>query len=79
MTRHGEERRSGEDRREAEPETKIRWSIIVQVVGWVVGLFMIYNAMDRRLTTVETNRQNDTLRMERIESKLDRLLEQERK
>lgn len=72
-----EDRRSGEERREGDPEAfRVRWSIVAQVIGWAVGLFVVYNAMTSRLTALETNRANDTQRMERIESKLDRLLEQ---
>lgn len=73
------DRRDGEDRRapvaDENPQLRIRWSIAVQVIVWIVGLFIIYNTMTARLTTLETNRQNDTMRMERMENKLDRLLE----
>lgn len=81
MTRHHalDDRRSGEDRRDSEPASdpalRVRWSIVAQLIAYVVGLFVIYNAMTSRLTMLETNRSNDIQRMERIESKLDRLLE----
>jgi hypothetical protein len=80
-----DDRRSGEDRRDEAPTAglRVQWAVIAQAVGWIVGLFVIYNAMTSRLTALETNRANDTQRMERseqrmerIESKLDRLLEQ---
>jgi hypothetical protein len=72
-----DDRRSGDDRRDGDGDAfRVRWSIVAQIIGWAVGLFVVYNAMTSRLTALETNRANDTQRMERIESKLDRLLEQ---
>lgn len=59
----------------SDPAIRVRWSIVVQIIAYVLGLFVAYNAMNARLTTLETNRANDISRMERIESKLDRLLE----
>lgn len=78
MTPHhhyDEDRRSGEDRRDSEPRLNVQWSLIFQVVGYILGLFVVYNAMTGRLTALETNRANDALRMERIENKLDVLLQ----
>jgi ABC-type polar amino acid transport system ATPase subunit len=75
-----DERRSGEERREEDSDMfRVKWSMVFQVIGWVLGLFVVYNAMTSRLTALETNRANDTQRIERIESKIDRLLEQQRK
>jgi hypothetical protein len=71
-----DDRRSGESDRRDDDAFRVKWSIVLQVVSWAIGLFVIYNAMTSRLTALETNRANDTQRMERIESKLDRLLEQ---
>lgn len=71
-----DDRRAGEDDRREPGTFRVKWPIIVQIVSWAVGLFVIYNAMTSRLTALETNRANDTQRMERMESKIDRLLEQ---
>lgn len=74
-----DDRRSGEDRRQDDdPQVSVRWSVVFQVVGYVVGLIVIYTAMTNRLTALETNRANDTLRLERVEAKIDRLLEREK-
>jgi hypothetical protein len=74
-----DDRRSGDDRRDGDPDAfRVRWSMVVQFIGWVVGLFVVYNAMTSRLTALETNRANDTQRIERIESKIDRLLEHQK-
>lgn len=54
----------------------IKWPVVVQVVTWVVALFGIYVATTSRLTTLEVQRVEDSRRMERIEQKLDRALEQ---
>jgi hypothetical protein len=65
-----EDRRSGEDRRDDEPEgLRVKWSLIAQIVGWVIGLFVIYNAMTNRIAVVETR--VDTMHSDISEMKSD--------
>lgn len=33
---------------------RVRWSIVVQVVGWILGLALVYNTMTNRITALET-------------------------
>lgn len=74
-----DDRRSGSDRRDDDPGLQIRWSMVVQVIGYLLGMFVVYNAMTSRLTALETYRQTDSQRMERIENKLDAALSLGRK
>lgn len=77
-----QDRRSGEDRRETTDDPRVKVSIVLAVLGclfsYLLGLFSLYNAMTGRLTALEANRANDAQRIERIEAKIDRLLERER-
>lgn len=78
MTPHhyaDDDRRTGDDRRESDERLNVQWSIVFQVLGYILGLFVVYNAMTGRLTALETNRANDAMRMERMENKLDQLLQ----
>jgi hypothetical protein len=65
---------------------RVNWNAVAVVVALVVALAGWFrddskdnearrSALDARITVLETQRANDALRMERIESKLDRLLE----
>lgn len=74
-----DDRRSGSDRRDDDPRLNVRWSLVWQIVGYLIGMFVVYNAMTSRLTALETYRQTDSQRMERIENKLDAVLGMGRK
>lgn len=61
---------------------RVNWSavaVIVTLVLWLLGaasgLFGDYRRIGDRVTILETQRTNDNQRMERIENKLDRILE----
>jgi predicted RNA binding protein YcfA (HicA-like mRNA interferase family) len=61
---------------------RVNWGLVaavLTVLGWLLaassGAFGDYRKTGDRVTVLETQRANDTDRMERIESKLDRLLE----
>lgn len=66
------------DEPSSDPSISVRWSIVAQVVGYVLGLFTVYNLMTSRLTALETQRALDSQRMERMENKIDRLLERDK-
>lgn len=35
-------------------ELRVRWSLVFQVVGYILGLFVIYNSLTNRQTATET-------------------------
>ena len=39
----------------AEPSFRVRWSIVFQIVGYILGLFLMWNAMSNRMTALETS------------------------
>lgn len=55
---------------------------ILTIVGWMLagasGVFGDYRNLDKRITTLESQRQNESQRLDRMESKIDRLLERGR-
>lgn len=44
---------------------RIQWTLVVQVVAWVVGLMLAYNAMNARVSVVEyqVNTLHDDIQM----------------
>jgi hypothetical protein len=55
---------------------------VVQIIAWIVGALMVYAAMSARIAVIETRQGESDRRisatdgrMERIENKLDRVLE----
>ena len=42
-------RRSTDD----ESSLRVKWSMVFQIVGYVLGLFVIWNALTNRMTAVE--------------------------
>ena len=42
-------RRVGDD-----DSLRIKWSMVFQIVGYVIGLFLLWNAMTNRMTAMET-------------------------
>lgn len=59
----------------AEGNGRIRIDWFLQIVAWVVGLMVAYGAMSARVAVVESKQIDGERRMERMESKIDRLLE----
>lgn len=66
-------------------ERRVNWNVVTAVltiVGWLLiaasGFFGDYRQIDNRVTTLESQRKNDTDRLDRIEDKIDRLLERPR-
>lgn len=57
----------------------VNWSVVLAVVGWLLtttGTALgAYFAMGTRVTTLEVQRAEDAKRMERLENKIDRILE----
>lgn len=76
------DRRSGEPRRMDDQPRKINWPAVGVVVALAMSLLSWcgsgvndYRRVGDRVLTLENQRVEDKGRMERIESKLDRLLE----
>lgn len=62
------------------PRPRVNWTLVITVVlavlGWIFAGMGDYRRIDNRVTTLETHRTNDTQRLERLENKIDRILEQ---
>jgi len=70
----GPERRSGDERRlEADGQLRIAWPVVVQVVAWVIAGMVTYAAMSARVAVVESKQLDLSDRLNRIESKIDRV------
>lgn len=58
---------------------KLNWSLIVTltlaVIGWLLGGFSSYAQVEHRITVVETQQSSTDRRLDRIEHKIDALLE----
>lgn len=66
----------GEDGIElAEGRVRFAPAVVIQLVVYVVSIVLAYGALDRRITALEAQRQSDAQRLERMENKIDRLLE----
>jgi hypothetical protein len=50
-------RRAGDD-----DALRIKWSMVFQIVGYVIGLFLLWNAMTNRMTAMETAARMDAER-----------------
>ena len=61
---------------------RVNWgavAAVLTVLGWFLaaasGVFSDSRELEKRVTVLETQRQQDSQRMERIENKVDRVLE----
>lgn len=54
---------------------KVPAQIALQVVGWVVAASLAYGAVNARVAVLESRVQESDRRLERIESKIDRIFE----
>lgn len=80
-----DDRRTGDDRRDDEETRRkggVNWSAVgviaavaISILSWFGSGFSDYRKVNDRVLTLENQRVEDRSRMERIESKLDRLLE----
>jgi hypothetical protein len=50
---------------------------VVQIIIYVLLLAAVHASLDKRITALEAQRAEDAKRLERIENKLDRLLERQ--
>ena len=61
--------------------SRINWSLAITIalalLSWVWGAAVGAWQFNDRVTKLETHRENDTHRLERIENKVDRLLERQ--
>lgn len=76
------DQRSGKDRRSDSLELlepRIPLKVVVSVVCFVAGLLMTYyasvNAVNARVAVLETQQQNTKQSLDRIEQKVDRLID----
>ena len=56
-------------------ELRIRWTVVIQVVGYIVAALLTYAAIVARVSVVESRQNDNERRLVRIEDKLDRLLQ----
>lgn len=54
---------------------KLKTSVAMQIVAWIVGALITYSAISARVAVVESKQSASDQRIERIENKLDRVLE----
>jgi hypothetical protein len=52
-----------------EPSLRVRWSVVFQVIGYIMGLFVIWNALTNRMTAVEIR--SEQMRQDITEMKAD--------
>lgn len=76
------DRRNGPPRREDDQKRGINWSavgvltaIAISILSWFGSGFSDYRKVNDRVLTLENQRVEDKARMERVEGKIDRLLE----
>lgn len=64
---------------DAEPlAPRLRWSVVVQIVGWIAMALITYGMINARVAVVESKQGETERRLMRIEDKLDLLLRQGR-
>lgn len=56
-------------------KSRVSLTFALQILVWVVSAVMTYGAITNRIVAVETKQEETGRRMERIENKLDRVLE----
>lgn len=50
-------------------------SVIMQIIGWMAAVLLTYGAVNARISVVESKQVESERRMQRIESKVDQLLD----
>ena len=58
-------------------DTTVSASLVMSIVVWVIGALLTYGVVNSRIAVIEEKQTESDRRLERIETKLDRLLEQE--
>lgn len=66
------ERRLSPDRRN---DITVNQTLAIQVIVWLIAALLTYGAINVRVAVVESKQVESDKRMERIENKIDRLLE----
>lgn len=54
---------------------RVSWSVAIQIVAWLVAVLLAYGAVDARVAVLESKQGLLERQIERIENKLDRVLE----
>ncbi len=54
---------------------KVSPGLLVQIAIWLVSVLLAYGALSERIAVLESYRITDSQRMERVEAKLDTLLQ----
>lgn len=64
----------------AEPNSanKIRLDLVMQIVAWVVGVMVVYGALNARVSVLETKYDGVKEQLSLINLKLDRLMDHQR-
>ena len=61
--------------RETNGRMKLDPTVALQILAWIIAAVFTYGAISSRVAVVESRQGDSERRMERIESKVDRLLE----
>lgn len=58
---------------------RVNWgvaiTVVLAIVGWILAGIGDYRRIENRVTTLEAQRQGDSQRLDRMEDKIDRILE----
>ena len=63
----------------SDPRVRLTQGFVMQLITWIVAALLTYAAVNARVAVLETKEQSSEQRMERIENKVDRVLEVLRK
>lgn len=63
------------DMMESNGRIKVDPTVAIQIIAWIVAALVTYGAINARVAVVESKQTALEQRMERIENKIDRLLE----
>lgn len=60
---------------EYESQIRLDRALAVQIVAWIVAALLTYGAVNARVSVVESKQYENERRLQRIEEKVDRLIE----
>lgn len=60
---------------ESNGRIKVEPTVAIQVIAWIIAAVFTYGIINARVSVVESKQDASERRMERIEQKVDRLLE----
>lgn len=59
----------------SEQRAKVTWGMAAQIAAWLIGVLLAYGTISARVAVLESRVNGTDARMERIENKLDRVLD----